>query len=336
MGAPVNLLPQVVSSGIGALGSLASTFLNQSLNRESMYDQIKLSKELMDYQWEKFQSPEAYVKSLAAAGVNPAAAFGEGKYSVSSPSVSMPSSTPATISGISDISSFVKALAEAKKAGIDVKDVEQDIKNKQLQNDREAFELRLRKEFGLKESAANLALAEENVKLAIQSGKKNELDLAIGQWIKAKEKAISEAEESRRDILKKELENTDKRLNLENTLLSEKAKTERSQQSANFASAKASTSQAALNESNKKYQDIVNDIKESGKTFELENLIRNWQAENKVADATAEQAYTMLSRYRQLNENDKNAAARYINYLFWFLKEQMPNLPVVPFLNVGK
>ena len=120
MGAPILLQPEVISSGIGALGSLGSSFLNGVFNRNSMKSQIEASKELMNYQWDKFQSPRAQVNSLASAGINPAVALGQGGSGfTATPSAAMPSSVPPQIGGIQDIAGFVKAMAEAKKAGLE-------------------------------------------------------------------------------------------------------------------------------------------------------------------------------------------------------------------------
>lgn len=120
MPAPVLLTPEVVASGVGALGSIGSSFLNAAFNRSAMKDQLAASKELMDYQWQKFQSPLAQVNSLAAAGINPAVALGQGGSGfTATPSAAMPTSVPPQIGGISDLGSFVKALAEAKKANLE-------------------------------------------------------------------------------------------------------------------------------------------------------------------------------------------------------------------------
>lgn len=119
MGAPIVLSPQVISSGIGALGSIGSSFLNGILNYNSMSKQVEYAKDLMQYQWENFTSPSAQVKSLAAAGINPAVALGDSTGFTASPSVNMPSSHPPQVAGIQDIGNFVKAMADAKNAGFD-------------------------------------------------------------------------------------------------------------------------------------------------------------------------------------------------------------------------
>lgn len=305
-----------LTAGASFVGNLVNNLMGRS-NAQFAYD--------------KFNSPAAQVRGFQEAGMNPAVAMSEsgGQSGAGQAAPPPPTENPFGMVNLEQYANSLKALADAKKAGVDTQSAEQDIKLKQIEQDAKEFELRLSKYFGTKERASALALLEKNVRIAQLTGDTKEQEKAINEWIKAKEKAISEAEENKRDILKKELDNTDKRLKLENRVLS-------TQGTANIASANASNASARLSGKQADYQQIVNDIKESGKTFELENLIRKYQAENKVADATAEQAYTMLERYKQLNENDKNAAAKYLNYMFWFLKEQMPSLPVVPFLKMGK
>lgn len=128
MGAPLLLEPHVAASGVAALGSLGSTFLNGVFNRSAMADQVAASKELMDYQWEKFQSPLAQVNAMAHAGINPAVAFGQGGSGfTATPSAAMPTNTTPQIGGVNDIANFVKAMAEAKKAGLE--STAQDLQN---------------------------------------------------------------------------------------------------------------------------------------------------------------------------------------------------------------
>lgn len=121
MAAPIqNDSSSLLASGIGAIGSLGTSVLNGILNRSSMADQIAASEELMDYEWNKFKSPKAQVQALFKAGINPAVALGQGGSGFSAtPSPTMPTSVPPLIGGISDIGSFVKAMAEAKKAGLE-------------------------------------------------------------------------------------------------------------------------------------------------------------------------------------------------------------------------
>lgn len=314
------------------LGDLGLAGVNAGFSLVGNAIANKNARDNLDYQMERYYSPQAQVRNLAAAGINPAVAFGNQSPVFSGGgTMQMPSNALAGIgtTSLTDLANYMNAETNAKKAGAEVKNLNIEAQAKQ-------FDLDLAKVFKAPEQFAGLTLAWKNVMLADDEHN-------IKEWQKAKEKALSEVEEKNRDILDKTLNNMDIQLKQENQqraenikLTREQQKTERTSQSANVASAAASNAAAALSGSQKKYQDIVNDIKDSGKTFELESLIRDYKSKGKVADAEAEKAITMLNRYKHLNDNDKNAAAEYLNYMFWFFKEEMPNLPIVPFLKLGK
>lgn len=118
MGAPTPISPEIIASGIGAIGSLGSTFLNGMFNRDSMDRQVQASKDLMKYEWDNFKSPRAQVGALASAGINPAVAFGSNSGAIATPTPVMPQSIPPQFD-FSSIGSFVKAMADAKKAGLE-------------------------------------------------------------------------------------------------------------------------------------------------------------------------------------------------------------------------
>lgn len=126
MAAPL-ILPALAASGGAAL-------INSAFNFASMGKQADISKDLMDYEWEHFKSPKAQVQALTAAGINPAVALGQGGLGFSStPSPSMPSSTPPQVDGV-EIANFVKAMADAKNAGLDsvAKDMQNEITRQTL------------------------------------------------------------------------------------------------------------------------------------------------------------------------------------------------------------
>lgn len=308
-----------------AAGSLGINILTSAIGNEISSDTARKN---LDYQMNRYYSPAAQVRNLAAAGINPAVAFGNQSPTFNSGgSFSMPNNPFQGIgtTSLTDLANYMNARSNEKKVGADTRKTD-------AEADAIQFENELNRIFKQPERVANLLAAYKSMQL-------KEDEHSINEWRKAKEQALSELAGIERDSAKKTFNNMDTVIKQENKqrdenikLTQEKQKTEKSQQSANTASARASNAAADYSQSQKKYQDIVNDIKESGKTFELENLIRGYQAENKVKDAAAEQAYTMLARYKQLNDNDKNAAAKYLNYMFWFIKEQMPNLPVVPYI----
>ena len=273
---------QVAGGLINSVSGLISS--GQAFNRQ---------KELMDYQmklqdeqFKKYTSPQAQVSNLAAAGINPAVAMGN-QSPVFAPSPSPGAVAPAQFgigtTSLTDLAQYLLAKAQAKKAGVESKNIDIDTEAKK-------FELELSKWFSVPEKVANITLAWKNVML-----KDDEHN--INEWKKSTEEALSQLKGIERDSAQKLFENMDTVIQQENQqreesikLTQEKQKTERTSQSANTASARASNAAADYTQSQKKYQDIVNDIKESGKTFELENLIRRYQAENKVNDADNDQA----------------------------------------------
>lgn len=113
-----------VASGMaGTIGSLPGTLVNLGLGNYLQDRQLSKSKELLDYQWKNYQSPEAQVRSMAAAGLNPAATLG-GHGSFSAPAASLPTSAPVQVDGVSDV---LSSLTQLKKVDKDNELVDQEI-----------------------------------------------------------------------------------------------------------------------------------------------------------------------------------------------------------------
>lgn len=314
------------------LGDLGLAGVNAGLSLVGNAISNKNARDNLDYQMDRYYSPQAQVRNLAAAGINPAVAFGNQSPVFSGGgSMAMPTNPLAGIgtTSLSDLANYINAKSNAKKAGAETRNLDIDAQAKQ-------FDLELAKIFKAPSEFAALTLAWKNVRLSDDEHN-------IKEWTKEKEKALAQTQGVQRDTLQKVLDNMDIQIQQENKqreegikLTQEQQKTQQTQQTANKAAANASNASADLSRSQKTYQDIVNDIKESGKTFELESLIHKYRSDGKVSDAEAEKAINMLNRYKHLNENDKNSAAEYLNYTFWFIKEHMPSLPIVPFLKMGK
>ena len=235
-----------IGAGISALGNVVNNLMSRS-NAQFAYD--------------KFNSPAAQVRGFQQAGMNPAVAMSEsgGSSGGSQAAPPAPSENPFGMVNLETYANSLKALADAKKAGVDTRSAEEDIKLKQIEQDSKEFELRLQKYFGTKERASALALLEKNVRIAQLTGDTKEQEKAINEWIKAKEKAISEAEENKRDILKKELDNTDKRLKLENRVLSTQGDANSAAANASNAAALNSKQQAALTEQEVRIKKVLAD-----------------------------------------------------------------------------
>lgn len=295
----------------GGLGFLQGS-LNQSSAERMLERQIAANKELFDYQFEKANSPKAMVRNLTAAGLNPAAAFGN-----TSPvqiGGSLSSASPANYNlgvgtqSVSDLANLLVGAAQAKKAGIESDSILQDVKAKELQNE-------ILSKFGLKRASVELALAVENVSLAKQSGDLNKLDMAIKDWTKAKEKALSEVSAHQRDILKKQLDNEDLRLDIQNRLGEAQVKTEATKQTANLASAESSRASAEQSRAaaydlrqSAVGKELANNIAKATNLYDIENALFSadvlsllYQSEHK------EEIWQELQRQVKLSSVYKNS-----------------------------
>ena len=263
--------------------------------------QNELGKANEKRQWDEYYSPKAQVRNMAAAGINPAVAFGnQSPVLTSGGQMQMPDVPNFGIgtTALSEIGNYLNAAANAKKAGVDTRSAEEDIKLKQIEQSRNSFENKLRQQFGLKQAAQDLALSEANVRLAQLSGDNAELDKAIKEYTKAKEKAMSECAENQRDILSKELANKDTELKLSNRVL-------KTQGDSNIASANAANSQAALNKENRRLQAALADVEEGAKDERLNSLISEYKANGLISDADAKEASIKLSRLQDVEYRRK-------------------------------
>ena len=118
--APAVLGPMAAAGG-QVLGGIANTLLGNSQSKSNTRYSMDLQKSLMDYSWNKYNSPAAQAKAYAEAGLNPAVAFGQGGMSAPvAPNVTAPAVQPSPVDlGIQNMPQAVLAAAEAKKAGMD-------------------------------------------------------------------------------------------------------------------------------------------------------------------------------------------------------------------------
>lgn len=112
------LLGTLAAAGGAAMNSIA----NEQNKRNAQYS-MNLQKDLLDYQWEKFDSPKAQLDSYAKAGINPAVALGQGSMRGASPSANAPEVAQVTQSA-TDMANNILALSEAKKAGSETAGIE--------------------------------------------------------------------------------------------------------------------------------------------------------------------------------------------------------------------
>lgn len=284
----------------------------------------EMGKANSDRLWRERYSPQAQVRNLAAAGINPAVAMGNNAPVLSSGGEINPVDvSPFGIgtTALSEIGNYINATANAKKAGVDTKSTEEDIKLKRIEQDRNDFELKLRKQYGLKLSAQELSLAEANVRLAQLSGDNSEIDKAIKEYTKAKEKAISECNEVQRDILQKELDNKDTQLKLSNRVL-------KTQGDSNIAAANAANTQASVNRENRRLQSALADIEEAGKDDKIRSLLLRYHADGALSDKDYKEAEIKLNRLNDVSKKRNDDSDRWNlfretdNFLDW-LKDKV-------------
>ena len=272
MAAPITLGGDVAASGVAALGSLANSFLGNIMGRSNMSKQIQASKELMKYEWNNFKSPAAQANALAAAGFNPTALFGSSGGSIATPSPVMPTAATFQQPSVGDISSFVLAMAQAKKAQADAKKAGVDTRLAEVETEAKQYELDLNKVFRSPERIAQLTLAWKNVRLS-----DDEHNIKV--WTETKEKALAGLSEAQRDTALKVLDNMDIQLEQENKqreesikLTQEEQKTEGTKQISNRASAAASSASARLSNAQAQTEDDLREYRKNA--LELGNKLQ--------------------------------------------------------------
>ena len=304
--------------GKGIASTAASGVINTGLG---ILGQNLVNKQARDnYQWQydNFLSPKAQVKSLTAAGLNPAAVFGNNAPVLNSGGMSIPANPLGGIgtSSLSDISNYIMAKSQAKKNGAEVKNLDIDAEAKQ-------FELDLNKLFSSPERVANLTAAWKNVRL--QDDEHN-----IKQWTAAKEKALSELSGVQRDTAQKVLDNMDIQIKQENKqreedirLIQEKQRTEKTSQKANVASANASDAAASVSRENRRLQAALADIEEAGKLDKINSLIAEYKKNGSISDADAKEADIKLSRLNQIQDKRTSYFFKEVDGLTEWLKSKI-------------
>ena len=109
-----------IGAGISALGNVVNNLMSRS-NAQFAYD--------------KFNSPAAQVRGFQQAGMNPAVAMSEsgGSSGGNQSAPPAPTENPFGMVNLETYANSLKALADAKKAGVDTRSAEEDIKLKQIE-----------------------------------------------------------------------------------------------------------------------------------------------------------------------------------------------------------
>lgn len=285
------------SAAVNLGGSFLGSLFNKGAAEAALEKQVAASKELLDYQMEQYYSPKAQMKHIGQAGLNPVGMFGNTAPVNVGGSMVMPTAPTYGLDvgtqSLSDVASLLVGAAQAKKAGVEIPNIEAETQSKVLGNERQEFENMLLQKYGIQKSAAELALAEQNVKLASASTDVSVQEKALKQWQSAKEKALSEVNERQRDILQKELDNKDIELDIRNRQGEANIVQTKASANAANASAEASRAQAAnfsadtetKNIFNKFYKDrryqhsFMSQVVEQGKEAVSRRLVTDRQAE---------------------------------------------------------
>ena len=290
---------------MGALG-LGSGLINSIGSYLGMKAQSKEQKELLDYQWRNMFSPHAQVSNWAAEGFNPAAMFGNQSQPAnvgSMPSITAPQFGVGTMD-MSSLASYISAIADAKKKGVEMPNIREDTNTKIIDNDRKQYELELLRKYGDKKEYQALALAEQKVKLAMQQNDLNEQQKAINEYLKAKEAALQVTAEHQRDILKKELDNKDVELKLRNEESKQRAAASKASASASYASADASYAHARELNASAEGKELLNNISRATNLVDIDNALFN-------ADTLVmlQQSVNKQELWQQLQRDIKNSSA---------------------------
>lgn len=300
---------EILGAAGNAIGSIAGSLIQNELGKSNERRQ-----------WNEYYSPQAQVRNLAGAGINPAVAMGNQSPVLTAGGQMQMPEVPGLGLGttaLSEIGQYLNAAANAKKAGVDTRSAEEDIKLKQIEQSRNSFELRLRNQFGLKQAAQDLALSEYNVRLAQLSGDNAEIDKAIKEYTKAKEKALSECAENQRDILGKELANKDTELSLSNRVLKTQGDSNLASADAANAAAQASRAQANIFEIEKDIKNLERKFRESTNIQEIDTKLSELRKQSIINDAEYEEGKKRLDSISKFNQARENSKAVENGYLFF-------------------
>lgn len=126
------MIPALIGS---VAGSAFNGLMNSAFNSMNMESQAEVSRDLMDYQWKNFSSPQAQVKAWSEAGFSPVHIFGNGGSGSSAvPSVPSVSHSPIMTDGVQNMANFAKSFNEDKKNVAEKEKFESEKENQDIQN----------------------------------------------------------------------------------------------------------------------------------------------------------------------------------------------------------
>ncbi|UPW41306.1 DNA pilot protein [Sigmofec virus UA08Rod_4258] len=205
----------LISAGTSLANGFGQMFGQQSANYKMRQHQT--SERIASQQWQdqqrrdqnqyaedmylKYQSPEALVRQYQAAGLNPRLAVGEtGQISASSGSSgsaptggSVPLGNPWSSSlpqGFADVASAFAALAQAKKAGVDTRLTELNVKAQEIRNAILKVDAEIAEKFAAKKVSAEI----DKIAQDIETGKATEAQLRASVKLIGKKADLTQQE----------------------------------------------------------------------------------------------------------------------------------------------
>lgn len=320
-----------IASGLtGVVGSLPGALVNYGFGNLLQDRQVSKSKELLDYQWKNYQSPEAQVKAMAAAGLNPAATLG-GHGSFAAPAASMPSTAPVQVEGVADM---LSSLTQLKKVDKENELVDQEIyktlaEKGLIDEQRHGLVIAniIAAEYGDKEAAAKVANL--GAQAALYASQKDQVEA---------EKMLTDLKRDTEQIyqgllhqnkLKAALEVKNYQRYIESLIESNKASAvaSRASATASNAAAKASEASAELTTSQKDYQEIINGAERATSHAKRINLLKRLETSNVLSEEQQKKARIMINRYDWLiKEKNMTKAQDYFDYMMWYWKNETPDI----------
>ena len=194
-------------------------------------------------------------------------------------------------------------LPETKqKLSAEIQDTLADAKYKDIRAQSEEFLLSLDKilkpierNAGVLQALKSLALADADIRL--KGSQASEADAHAAQLSEEKLLTIAKRNLSQKDYERLELE-----IKWYGKIRQQEINESKSRENANNASAEESRTQADVNRQEKRIKEVVAEVKESGKTQEIDTLIRELQARGDIADADANDAILRLNRINQIQD----------------------------------
>lgn len=291
---------------LGSLGmSAAQGFLNSVGSVVS--SKIQSSQQMKDWreQWNTAYSPQAQVRNLAAAGINPAVAFGQNAPVLSSgPSVPSVAAPSIGVQGLSDVGSYIQALANAKLAGASEKKTQ--VETDRIFAEKDAVELQnqITREYGLKQAAELLAKTSKEVALLASQNDVAKSEKALNDFKSLTEKVLAAYHGKQKELLEKDLESY--YIKLQGNLEEQKSRIK-----ANQANANQANSQASVNRETRRLQAALADIEESGKQDKIESLLARYQADGMISDRDYNEALLKVRRLADVQNKRDDSSDRW-------------------------